>query len=196
MGVEAVFSGWSAVIVADRLTLDAQRAALGTSVFWTLMATGRLAAWWVFRTRLARPHHLVVTAVAAGGFLALAGTGGGGPAAGVVPLGLAVILLGPCSSMILGLILILILGLGLGLAEVDAAVVERVTGALVACGATGGAAVPFLALAAGQTAASPALTSGCAVLLLLVAGLVRSAGHSVGRSAVSPRSNAGPGQGE
>ena len=40
VGVESVFSGWSAVIAADQLAADTQRAAVGTSAFWILMAAG------------------------------------------------------------------------------------------------------------------------------------------------------------
>lgn len=167
VGVEAVFSGWSAVIAADRLALDARHAAVGTSVFWMLMATGRLAAWLALRVRTAGPRHLVVTAVGASSCLLVAGTGIGGSAGLIAAVCLAVFFLGPCYSLILGI----------GLARVDAGGAERVTGRLVASGAVGGATIPFLALSAGQTLANPALLTWCAVLLLLVAALVRVSGR-------------------
>lgn len=163
VGVEAVFSGWSAVIAADRLTLGARHAAVGTSAFWILMAAGRLAAWSALRLRAARTRHLVGAAVGASSCLLVAGTGIGGSAGSIAALCLAVFFLGPCYSLILGL----------GLARIDARAAERLTGGLVASGAVGGATIPFFALAAGQTSADPALFLGCAALLLLAAALVR-----------------------
>jgi len=159
VGVESAFSGWSAVIAGPLLGTDAQRAAVGTSVFWILMATGRFAAWVLLRAPR-QPGPFLIPAAAA--ILLIAAAAAGGTAAGVVALCGAVIFLGPCYSVILGT----------GLSLVSPADAARVTGPLVACGAVGGAGIPWLVLAGTSNPTSRAVPILSAALLLVVGLLV------------------------
>lgn len=159
VGVESVFSGWSAVIAADQLATDTQRSAVGTSAFWILMATGRFAAWRMLRSRTAGIRHPLI-AVTGGAVLLLIAAAASGPAAGIALCG-AVVLLGPCYALILGI----------GLSRVTVADAARVTGPLVACGAIGGAGIPSLMLAVTDSPTGRAVPL-LGALLLLLAGVL------------------------
>lgn len=160
VGVELVYSGWSAVIADDLLAAGAHRAALGTSAFWFLMATGRFAAWRVQQSRPAQTRHLVSTLAGAATLLLVAATTST-PVASVMVCG-AVVLLGPCYSMIIGL----------GLARTPQVDATQVAGPLVACGAVGGAAIPWLLLAGTANPNSHAVPVLSAALLVITGALL------------------------
>jgi hypothetical protein len=156
VGVETVFSGWSSVLPLDLLKLDPQEAALGTSAFWILMAAGRYLAAAIIKRGVGPLPYLAVTQAAGSVVLAIAAVlGVGSAAAELVVAGVAVLLLAPGYALVLGL----------ALRAVSDGAARRVTGVLVAIGAAGGSAIPFVfALAAGTR--MPLLLGLAAVTLL------------------------------
>lgn len=139
VGVETVFAGWSAVIPLQLFQINADAAAVGTSIFWTLMATGRYLAWLILKTRVDAGRYLLVNCGIATVLLAIAAsTGVDGGVVSALGVCAAVISLGPCYSLILGI----------GLTHMDVRDAKRGTGWLVAAGAAGGSAVPGLILMA------------------------------------------------
>lgn len=165
VGVETVYAGWSSTIPLLVLSVSAQHAALGTSVFWGLLAVGRYVAAAVLRRTVPPLRYLLFsTTIAAAALLTTAATISTQPILATVALGIAVAALGPCYSLILGA----------GLSHIPVARARWATGLLVACGAGGGAAVPAVVLAIVDSptsvavfAVTGALTVGSAVLVVL-----------------------------
>lgn len=164
VGVETVFAGWSAVIPAEALALDATAAAAGTSAFWVLMAIGRYSAWFILKSTVT-PSTLLVSACT----LAVAGFAVAGvlrqehPEAALMTTGMAIACLGPMYSLILGI----------GLTRVRVEDAKKAVGLLVACGAAGGACTPAALLAftprpgnSGVFLTAAALTAAIALLIV------------------------------
>lgn len=169
VGVETIFSGWSAVIPSTLLGVDPQTAALGTSVFWLLMAAGRYLTWFLLRAGARPVPHLAVNCAVAAVLLGVAtATAESSPVLSSLAICATILSFAPCYSLILGIALT-------GLEVTRAA---RVTGALVACGAAGGSVVPALILlAAPDPTGSPVFVVAAvtmAAVLLLVAASTRS----------------------
>lgn len=155
VGVETIFAGWSAVIPAEALALDATAAAAGTSAFWILMAIGRYAAWFILKTTVSPSAVLIATCTIAVTGLAAAGVlRQAYPGAALVTTGVAIVCLGPMYSLILGI----------GLTRVKVQDAKKAVGLLVACGAAGGACLPAALL---SVTAHP----GSAGVFLTAAGL-------------------------
>jgi fucose permease len=159
VGVETVFSGWSAVLAGELLQLDSATAALGTSAFWALMAAGRFIAWLVLKSRLAPAAYLLINC--GGAALVLVGTAilaPGGGLLGAIGVSLTIVFLAPCYSLILGI----------GLSRMQLTDAARTTGLLVAAGAAGGSAIPLVILTLSEQPAGELVIaiSGCLMLAL------------------------------
>lgn len=168
VGVEALLSGWSAVLVEREIGADAAAAAVGTSAFWTLAGLGRLTAW-LLTPRMLSNRQLTVTCAA----LIMVSLGASvilldsAPALALALLGVTVLACGPCYGLLLG----------------DA--VERasersapvVSAALVALGAVGGTLLPLAAAfspdAFGGRSSVIIAALGAALLTVLVLALAR-----------------------
>ncbi|MET0479942.1 MAG: MFS transporter [Mycetocola sp.] len=158
VGIETVFSGWSAVIPAAVLGLNAQTAALGTSVFWICMAAGRFLAAGLLHRGL-RPGVLLVacTAVATSAL----GSAVLAPAPfGLLGLAAAVVAMAPVYSLVLGE----------ALDRLPSGAAARATGPLVAAGALGGTLVPAAVLVSGLGPTSTETFLLSAVLCLVLCG--------------------------
>jgi hypothetical protein len=158
VGIETVFSGWSAVIPAAVLGLDAQTAALGTSVFWICMAAGRFLAAALLHRGL-RPGVLLVACTAIAAAALVSAVLAPSPF-GLLGLAVAVVAMAPVYS--------LVLGEALDRLPADAA--ARATGPLVAAGALGGTLVPAAVLLSGLQPTSTATFLVSAVLCLVLCG--------------------------
>jgi len=173
VGIETIFAGWSAVIPAEALSLDAAAAAAGTSVFWILMAAGRYTAWFVLKSRVTPRAVLAFTCTAAAVCLTTAGLlRDAQPEAALGATGVAVACLGPMYSLILGI----------GLTRVHEGDAKKAVGLLVACGAAGGACVPAAVLtfaphpgSAGVFLTAAAVTAAVALLIIRCAAGASSA---------------------
>jgi hypothetical protein len=158
VGIETVISGWSAVIPAAVLDLDAQTAALGTSVFWICMAAGRFLAAALLHRGL-RPKVLLVactaTAASALGSAAVAPS-----LFGLLGLAVAVVAMAPVYSLVLGQ----------ALDRLPSGAAARATGPLVAAGALGGTLVPAAVLLSGLQPTSTGTFLVSAVLCLVLCG--------------------------
>lgn len=171
VGVETVFAGWSAVIPAELLLLDPAAAALGTSVFWALMAFGRFLSSALLRGGLRTGRALIGGALMAAGMLGVAALGASTmPALSLVALAVAIVAVAPSYPLMVGL----------ALDRIDEAEAATATGALVACGAAGGTIVPAAMLLLTHDPASAATFLVSALLCLIIAALI----------AVRPRSGA------
>jgi hypothetical protein len=162
VGVETVFAGWSAVIPAELLHLDPAAAALGTSVFWGLMAVGRFASSVLLRRGMTPRRALLIamlTAAALLGFAAIAAPAL--PVLGIAAIAAAVVALAPGYALVIGL----------ALDRLDDAEAATATGALVACGAAGGSLVPAAVLLIAREPAGPATFVMTAILCLAIAAL-------------------------
>lgn len=164
VGVETVLSGWSAVIPARALPIDPGMAALGTSMFWTLMAVGRFSAAALHRARVTPLTILAVGSISATVLLGTAGLlRSSAPAWALAAIAISVVALAPSYGLILGL----------ALDRLEGAQSRAVTGALVACGAVGGTLVPSAILVVGRDPASVTtfLVSAalCALIPILLA---------------------------
>lgn len=138
VGVEAMFSGWSALIPAAILDIPAPSAALGTSAFWLCMAGGRAVAALLLRRGVRADAMLVLCFLVATLAFAFATFLAPSPVV-LLAAGLAVLAMAPVYSLVLGE----------ALDRLSPRVASRATGALVACGAFGGAIIPLaIALAA------------------------------------------------
>ena len=158
VGVETVFSGWSALIPAAVLDIDPQAAALGTSGFWLCMAAGRLIASVLLRAGL-QPAALLLgcMAVAATGLLLASVLA---PSAlMLIGLGVAVLAMAPVYSLVLGE----------ALDRLSPHAAARATGPLVACGAVGGAMVPVVLVSAGFEPDSVATFLVAATICIVIA---------------------------
>lgn len=162
VGVETVFAGWSAVIPAELLHIDPAAAALGTSVFWALMAAGRFTSSAVLRRGLAPRRALVIAVIAAAALLGIAALAVPlAPVLGLVAIAAAVVALAPSYAIVIGL----------ALDRLDDVEAANATGALVACGAVGGTFVPALVLLVTDQPAGSATFGVTAALCLAIAGL-------------------------
>lgn len=137
VGVETVFSGWSALIPASVLDIDPQVAALGTSGFWICMAAGRLIASVLLRGAL-QPVTLLLACMAVAAAALLLASLLAPSALMLIGLGVAVLAMAPVYSLVLGE----------ALDRLSPQVAARATGPLVACGAVGGTMVPVALVAA------------------------------------------------
>lgn len=177
VGVETMFSGWSAVIPATLLEIGPAFAALGTSAFWALMAVGRFVA--AARARSgASPVRVLVSAlsVATAGIVVAAVSVAGAPWLALAAIGVALIALAPSYALLIGM----------ALDRLSPAEARTATGILVACGAAGGSVVPALALAVSPDPASAATFVLAAALTAAVAVLAGLAGRGSGsRDAVA-----------
>lgn len=162
VGVESALAGWSALIAAALLPIPPAMAASGTSMFWILMAAGRLMAssatsrWNPQRVATVSVGSAAVLLLVAGGVREIA------PAICAIALIGAVVALAPTYAVIIGL----------GLDRLDAAEAARATGLLVAAGAVGGAALPATVLAAGGGVASGEVFGAFGLLCAVVAALI------------------------
>jgi fucose permease len=158
VGIETVFSGWSAVIPAAVLGLDSQTAALGTSVFWICMAAGRFLAAALMH-RGVRPQVLLVvhTAITASALVSAVAV----PSPfGLIGLALAVVAMAPVYSLVLGE----------ALDRLPSHLAARATGPLVAAGALGGTLVPAAVLVSGLQPTSPGTFLLAAAFCLVLCG--------------------------
>ena len=104
VGAETVLSGWSSVLPQSVLGAPAGAAAIGTTVFWTLMAAGRFACAAVLRRGVSPVSCLIVALLAA----AAAAVGAALLREGVVAVilvGIAVLLVAPGYALLLGVAL-------------------------------------------------------------------------------------------
>lgn len=163
VGVETVYAGWSAAIPARVLDITAEQAAIGTAVFWFLLATGRyLAAYLLGRGVPGVTYLMCTTVVAAAALMASSFTVAETPELALAALALAVAALGPCYALIIGV----------GLARVPVASARRATGVLVACGALGGSLIPSTALLVSNDPTSQGSIGLTAVLTVAVGPIV------------------------
>ncbi len=158
VGVETVFSGWSAVIPARVLDIDPQTAALGTSAFWLCMATGRFLATTLLHRGMGATTLLIVCMVVAATALLLSVPVAGSPLI-LAGLGVAVVAMAPVYSIVLGE----------ALDRLPPELAGRATGPLVACGALGGTLLPAALVLAGLDPASPATAIAAAAVCLIIA---------------------------
>ncbi|WP_156366296.1 MFS transporter [Agreia sp. Leaf335] len=173
VGVETVYSGWSSTIPLLVLNVPAQHAAIGTSVFWLLLASGRYLATYLLSGSLSpRVYLLFSTSLAACALGVTAMTVSNYPVAATVSLGVAVIALGPCYSLILGI----------GLSGIPIARARWATGLFVACGAGGGALIPAVALAAADDPTSAGVFAVTGLLAVTSGFLVAVIGYRWARS--------------
>ena len=167
VGVETVYAGWSAAIPVQVLAVNAEQAAIGTAVFWALLATGRYFAAYVLGRGVSNRVYLMISATTAAAALAVsAATIATSPAVSIAALAVAVAALGPCYSLILGI----------GLARVPVAGARRATGVLVACGALGGSLIPGIALLISDDPTAPIVLALTAILTITVGLLVLAGG--------------------
>ncbi|WP_448808853.1 MFS transporter [Agromyces bauzanensis] len=162
VGVETVFAGWSAVIPARLMHLDPAAAALGTSVFWGLMAVGRFISSAVLRRGVEPRRALLVALLAATALLGLAAlVAPVAPMLGLVAIAVAVVALAPSYALVIGL----------ALDRLDDAEAASATGVLVACGAVGGSFVPAAILLVAHEPAGAGTFMATALLCLAIAVL-------------------------
>ncbi len=148
VGVETVYAGWSSTIPLLVLDVSTQQAAIGTSLFWVLLATGRYLATFLLARSVSPSIYLLTSSVIAALMLGLTALQvKESPLVATIALCVAVTALGPCYS--------LILSAGLSLIPLSRA--RWATGLLVACGAAGGALVPTILLASTDSPTSTAV---------------------------------------
>ncbi|MDQ0755041.1 fucose permease [Arthrobacter sp. B3I4] len=162
VGIETVFSGWSAVIATDVLALDPHTAAAGTSVFWVLMAAGRYAAWCILKSSVTPSALLTVACTLAVACFAAAGlVRQVNPGLAMVFSGVAILSLGPTYSLVLGI----------GLSRVKIYDAKKAVGLLVAIGAAGGAGIPAVLLSVTLRPGASRILVTAAFLTALIAPL-------------------------
>lgn len=160
VGVETVFSGWSAVIPGALLNLDAQTAALGTSAFWICMAIGRFVTSSILRHGN-EPGVLLVACTA----IAVLGLSGATmlpqSALSLCALAVSVVAMAPVYSLILGQ----------ALDRLTPQAAARAAGPLVATGAVGGSLVPTIVLLSGlQPESSGTFAAAAAICFIIWVG--------------------------
>ncbi|MEX1077964.1 MAG: MFS transporter [Homoserinimonas sp.] len=183
VGVETVFSGWSALIPAAVLDIDPQSAALGTSGFWLCMAAGRVIAAAVLRMGV-QPVVLLLACMAVAAAALLLTSLLAPSAVMLVGLGVAVLAMAPVYSLVLGE----------ALDRLSPQAAARATGPLVACGALGGTMVPMVLVAAGlepDNVATFLVAAGICIIigagaLATLAAPTASPRHSSTHQGVSP----------
>ncbi|WP_374009936.1 sugar MFS transporter [Leifsonia sp. LS-T14] len=161
VGAETVLAGWSSTLPQALFAVSAGGAAVGTTVFWTLMAAGRFACTAIL-ARGVRPRVYLTVAMFAGALVAalsaLAGHG----------LGAALLICAVVLCIAPGYALLL----GAALAATPPERAVRTASALVALGAAGGSAVSFVvAVTVGSAPAAvllvvSVLLVGCALVCL------------------------------
>ncbi|KRC59189.1 hypothetical protein ASE14_15575 [Agromyces sp. Root81] len=162
VGVETVFAGWSAVIPAELLRVDPAAAAIGTSIFWGLMAVGRFASSAMLRSGVTTRRALLIGTLTAAVVLGVAAVvTPTAPVFGLVAIAIAVVALAPTYA----------LTVGLALDRLDDDEAAQATGVLVACGAAGGSFVPAAILFFTDDPTAPATFVATAVICLVVAAL-------------------------
>lgn len=180
VGVETVFAGWSAVIPAGLLGLDPAAAALGTSLFWALMALGRFLSAAMLRAGIRTQRALIGGVLTAAGLLGVAAWSAAAlPALGLAALAAAIVALAPSYALMLGL----------ALDRIDEAEAATAAGVLVACGAAGGTFVPAALLLLTRDPAGAATFLVAALLCLVIAALVAARPHT--RAPIHPRTPSG-----
>ena len=165
VGAESLLAGHSAIVLFALLEAPPTAAALGTSAFWVLLATGRFTMAAVLRRGASPRAGLVVaTLLASTGFAAAAGSLEAAPLVAAAALAVAAIGLGPIYSLVLGI----------ALASVPDSRAARATAALIAAGALGGSALPSALLLAGLGVPAPLTYAVVAATTLgiVLAGLV------------------------
>lgn len=178
VGVESVVAGWSSVIPFQLLAVDSSSAALGTSAFWVLMAAGRAGASLALRGGASARLVLLTSALLAAAALTLAaGSASSLPALALVALAAATVAFAPTYGLILGT----------ALDRVDVAAAPRVSSAIVASGACGGAALPFVMLMMGSRPGDPGTFLVCAAASASVAALIFAGFSSVPSHRRRPR---------
>lgn len=168
VGAETILSGWSSVLPQTLLHLAPGYAAVGTSVFWILMAGGRFLGAVVVRAGVQALSYLLVASVLAAGLTVAAGVFAS-PFIAAVLLCLVVPLVAPGYALLLGS----------ALTAVATSAAGRTTGWLIATGAAGGAFISF-AVAAVFGSAPTAVLFSVGVLLTCAVALawrVRSGDH-------------------
>ena len=161
VGAETVVSGWSSVLPESLLHVSASQAAVGTSLFWLLVAVGRFMCAAILRRGIAPQRYLLVVLAAASVLAA---------AAAIVQQGICAAVLAAAATVLIAPVYALLLGVALAQVH-DSAAVPRVTAALVAVGSAGGVVVSFaVALGAGSapTAVFLSVAAVLAVCMVLV----------------------------
>ncbi|WP_413318991.1 hypothetical protein AA0Z99_02060 [Agrococcus sp. 1P02AA] len=134
VGVESMLAGSSAVIPYLVLGAAPAQAAIGTSAFWLLLASGRFAASTAMRLGASASSCLAVAICGSAAALATAAASvTAAPVVGAAAVALAVIGIGPVYSLVIGL-------------TIEGARARWVIGALIAAGSAGGATIPLLLL--------------------------------------------------
>ena len=163
VGVESVISGWSSAIPFELLHIDSSFAVLGTSIFWALMAGGRACAAGMLRAGSTPRFTLTAgSTLAAVALMMAAVTADQTPAVALGGLAVAVVAVAPTYGIILGT----------ALDRTDDRAAPRVSAAIIACGAGGGALLPLGLLAVGQQPGSAltfaTLAGACVAVVALV----------------------------
>lgn len=163
VGVETMLAGWSSLFPAAIAEVPPAVAAFGTSIFWILMAVGRmLGSLWSGR---AQRQILGASSIAVAATLLLGAslTRDFSPAACLVALALATVALAPTYGVVLGF----------ALDQLNSVEAARATGVMVAVGAAGGAFIPAAVLWTGQDigSAQTLLITGvlCAAVAVIIA---------------------------
>lgn len=162
VGAETILSGWSSTLPEAMLGLPAAGAAVGTTVFWTLMAVGRFVCTAIL-ARGVPPRVCFTVACAAGTLLAVVGALVGHGIGAALLVCAVVVFVAPGYALLLGS----------ALARVPQTGAARTASVLVAVGAAGGSVISF-ALAA-TAGADPAAVLVSVAGLLAVSGLVARA---------------------
>lgn len=173
VGAESVLSGWSAATIVATLSTDPNMAALGTSGFWLIITFGRLLGTQLNKVLSANTAAITCSLVAASALAFSAFMADHNTIASLCLVGIATTACGPCYALILGVAVTVTSNRG----AVSAA------SALVAVGATGGAAVPLLTLTSfdtlGPTTTASLSMATVLVLLTLAAARPRTPRHAL-----------------
>ncbi|MFK4788476.1 MFS transporter [Microbacterium sp. ZW T5_56] len=176
VGVESVFAGWSAVFGERLAHLSPTAASIATTMYWGVVAVGRFG----FAVLVHRGHPprrtFILGMILATVLLGVAATVR--DTAPLVALGCIAIVVATLATGYAALV-------GIGLDTASDAQAPRVVGILVACGATGGTAIPALLLATTGDPTAMAALLICAALTAVIAvmsGVVASRLASVAAS--------------
>lgn len=165
VGAESVMSGWSATLVSELTYLNESAAALGSSAFWALLATGRIISARLSPALISNQAALPIWSALAGS--ALIGTWLFyplmSPALVLAAFGVAALAAGPCYS--------LILGQALDASEQRDAV--GITSTVVMLGAAGGFLLPALVML-NPVIQNAAAVAGLGFLLTLLVAIIAS----------------------
>jgi fucose permease len=159
VGAETVLAGWSSVLPQALFQLSPGTAAVGTTVFWLLMAAGRFLCAAILRRGLRVEAYLAITLSSAAVLVVVAALLPERTVAGIVSC-LVVVLVAPGYALLLGRALV----------GVSAGSAGRITGWLVAVGSSGGAAISYVV--AITVGAVPIAVLCCVGILLGVCGVL------------------------